>query len=429
MAFPSGGTWNTPSRALWLALLVAALLRLGWIAICPNQPVSDQVIYHTSAARIAEGQGYVDDDGQPANYWPVGYAALLAVPYSMAGPSPFAGFMLNLLLGLSLVPGLYLLAKELWGAECARYAAWIAALFPTFIVQTTVLSSESAYLPGLAWCAWLFVRSLRAPHAAWAALAGGVLWGALVLVRPPALVLPAALLVFAFWDRIATRDLVRTIAIVAIAGAAVMAPWSLRNARHFGALTPLSLNGGANLWMGNHEGANGEYIALPAEYAALPLLERERVLKDEAVRFIKEHPLRYAALSFRRTLVSMRSDTNAADWSRVGITATFGERGVLAVKLACTGAYYLLLAAALTALVLRVRRRRFARPELFLLALAALNAIPFVLIVAQNRYAMPLLPLYAAGAATLALVGGVEEARYTASRAHEGIAPAARISL
>lgn len=391
-------------RTLLVAVVLAAVLRVGWIAVCPNEPISDQVIYHVSATRLADGLGYVDDDGRPANYWPVGYAALLAVPYRLFGAEPASGFFLNLVLGLSIVPGLFLLGRDLFGRPAGLVAALIGAVYPTFIVQTTVLGSEAAYLPGLVWCAWLFVRALRAPWAPAFAIGAGVLWGALVLVRPPAIVLPAALLVAAWAVRAGRRQTAVAAVLVVLAGVAVMAPWTLRNARVMGAATPLSQNGGANLWMGNHEGANGEYIALPASYAAMPLVEREQVLRDEAVRFIRTHPWRYAQLALRRTWVSMRSDTSAADWSRVGISATFGERGVLAVKFVCTSAYYALVLASLGALAWRFRLRALRRADAYLLVLAALNAIPFVMIVAQNRYAMPLLPLYALTAATWAAV-------------------------
>jgi hypothetical protein len=67
-------------------VLVGCALRVAWIALCPNEPTSDQHIYHFSATKLSEGLGYIDQDGNPANFWPVGYPALLGFFYWAFGP-------------------------------------------------------------------------------------------------------------------------------------------------------------------------------------------------------------------------------------------------------------------------------------------------------------------------------------------------------
>ena len=57
---------------------IAAVLRLAWLWFCPNEPISDQLVYHQAATAIASGQGFVEPNGQPHGWWPVGYSAALA---------------------------------------------------------------------------------------------------------------------------------------------------------------------------------------------------------------------------------------------------------------------------------------------------------------------------------------------------------------
>lgn len=393
---------NTEKRLLLAFLLLALVLRATWIAAIPNEPVSDQVIYHVSATRIAEGAGYVDDDGQPANYWPVGYAGYLAAVYALAGPSPRAAACVNLIAGLALVLGLSLLARDLYGLRAGRWAALIGALYPTFVIQSTTLASEVLFLPGLVWMQWLFLRVFRSERGAAVAAGAGLFLGLLVLVRPTALILPAALVVSGWALRAPLPRIAARTAIVVLLAGVVLVPWSARNATHFGEWTPMPFNGGANLWMGNHPGANGEYTKLPEDVSGMPLAERDALLRERAVAFIRSEPLAFLRLALRRTVVSLRSDTNAADWSRVGIAKTLGEGALMPIKLLCTVAYGLLLTGTLWALIVRARRRDLLREDLVVLTLLALNAVPFVVIVAQNRYAMPLLPLWALLAASVA---------------------------
>jgi 4-amino-4-deoxy-L-arabinose transferase-like glycosyltransferase len=143
-------------------LIVAAIVRVIWIAACPNEPVSDQTIYHSSAAFLAEGKGYVDESGKPANYWPVGYSAFLAPFYFVLGSHPSSAFVANFILGLLTVWGVYMLGRELFGENTGRVAGAITAIYPTFVFYTTCIASENAYVPGMLWTIWFGLRAAQA---------------------------------------------------------------------------------------------------------------------------------------------------------------------------------------------------------------------------------------------------------------------------
>ena len=76
------------SHGALLALLLAAFsFRLVWVLAFQTPPGPDAVSYDELGWRLASGQGYVDDDGRPTAYWPVGYPALLSVVYLVWGHS------------------------------------------------------------------------------------------------------------------------------------------------------------------------------------------------------------------------------------------------------------------------------------------------------------------------------------------------------
>ena len=171
---------------------------------------------------------------------------------------------------------------------------------------------------------------------------------------------------------------------------ATLLPWGLRTQQQFGTFQLISMNGGSNLWMGNHEGSDGGYVKVPDAIAQLPLPAREQLLRDRALSFVIEHPRKYAALCATRILSTLRSDTIFARWNETGIRARFGTGAVKYVKALCTLGYFAALG--LLACSLFLRRRSFSAADAVLITALAVLALPFVLIVGGNRYHVPLAP-------------------------------------
>jgi hypothetical protein len=91
----------------------------------------------------------------------------------------------------------------------------------------------------------------------------------------------------------------------------VLAPWTLRNAVVFGRFIPVSQNLGLSLWYGNNPKATGSQVDARGRdlipegelreriEAAESEIDIDRAYRDAAVRFIREHPARAAALRLR----------------------------------------------------------------------------------------------------------------------------------
>jgi 4-amino-4-deoxy-L-arabinose transferase-like glycosyltransferase len=374
-------------------LLLGFALRVIWVLLCPNEPTSDQGIYHFAATELAAGHGYVDESGEPANFWPVGYSAILAPAYAVFGARPTTAFAVNLWLWMLAIAGTYRLGRECFGENAGRLAALIVAVHPTFVLHTTMFASETPFCAGLPWALWLLLQAMRDDERAGRyAIASGLLIGLLVYVRPPALLFLACPLAFGLIARAPLARVAQRFAFVLVAAFLVLLPWGIRNQAAFGQFSIMSFNGGSNLWMGNNPESDGSYMPMPAELDHLSQRERDAVLKDRAIDFIVSHPGEYAMLTLRRVVVSLRSDTIAGEWNAIGLTKRFGERGVLAAKLICTAAHWALLLGCLFGLLI-FPGGPYERIDLELLVVAAMIAVPFVLIVGGNRYMVPILPV------------------------------------
>ena len=386
-------------------LFVAAVVRVLWVVACPNEPSSDQTTYHAGAVSIASGLGYRDKAGEVSDYYPVGYPAALAPFYYVLGHAPSSAFAANLLLGLLSVFALYLLGRELFGEEVGRAAALALAVYPTFVMYTTCVASENAYIPAILLGLWLSLRLGRAQRWFGLAVLTGIAFGVACLARSNGVLL-IPVVGLALWLR--SQPIAGAAARLAVVGAvigAVLLPWALRNQAQFGRLTPFSMNGGVNFWMGNHEGGNGRYSPPPDPLMALPQAARDGTLMELGLAFVRENPLRYAQLCVLRTIHTLSSDTSAVRWNEIGLLKRVPERVLWPMKIGTSLVHVSLFGLLLVLLAVTLRRRAWRREDLLVAAALAASAVPFVFIVASDRYHLPLTPFVMSWCAALGLRG------------------------
>jgi len=247
------------SRGRWMLLLIgtALIIRCAWcIALSPRQPRFDERHYIAHAINLAEGKGYIDEEGRPAAYWPVGYPTVLATTYAIFGQSPWTGILLQVVLGTATCVLVSLVGVAAFGPSIGRLSALFLAVYPTQVFYSTLYLTEPLF-------ALLFVASvallLKSTERGTAPIAGGgFAIGLAALVRPVILLLPLALPVW-YW-RIGLRrntTLVRTLLVLSCMLIAV-SPWLVRNHGVTGRWI-ISTEGGQNFWMGNYPGAFGGY--------------------------------------------------------------------------------------------------------------------------------------------------------------------------
>jgi hypothetical protein len=268
-------------------------LRFALIVCVPIQQHSDELWYYNRAVALAAGQGY-SVDHVPTAYWPVGWPGFLGIVFWLAGPSPFLGQMLNLLCSaaifvLTLRLGTALFKEELVG----RLSVLMLTICPNQITYVPALGTEVFYTALL-----LFAIDLLVVGSRWRLVVSGIIFGIAALTKAQTLLLPVML--FAAWWVVSERprgssSQLAKVAVIYAAMAAVILPWSVRNYHVFGAIVPISTNGGLTLLAGNNPSAQGDHTPNDPLVKAVPHGVAEQVAADHlatslAITWIRQHP-------------------------------------------------------------------------------------------------------------------------------------------
>ncbi|MGF1554027.1 MAG: glycosyltransferase family 39 protein [Paracoccaceae bacterium] len=392
---------EAPVTALGVVVLAGLALRLVWAALLPVEPTSDPAAYHILATTLVEHGVYGWGPDEPSAYWAVGAPALYALGYLVLPPDT-AVVALNLAVALGSMLALYELGRRWLDVRAGLLAAGAFALWPLGIQFTTVLSSEMPFilftLAGL--LCWERARTAGdgalAGGALLALLGAGLLWAAAVYIRPVGLLTPIVLAV-AETLRGDARPLaaLRRAALVLGVVVVCVAPWTARNYAVFDAFVPVSTNFGANFWMGNGAGTEGEYRPLPDDVKGLPEPERSSILLHRALDDIAAEPGAFVTRTALKALALHERETIGVAWNP-SLPALIGETGTLLLKAVSTLYWYVLLAGGLVgAVYLALRRGPVATLFSTPLIVWAYYTGVYAVTVVGDRYHVPSVPFIA----------------------------------
>ncbi|OFW23857.1 MAG: hypothetical protein A3G21_02925 [Acidobacteria bacterium RIFCSPLOWO2_12_FULL_66_21] len=243
----------------------------------------DEREYLVLAHSIADGRGFTYDDryetgtGQKfgrAPAYPLFLAAIGAVPPGASGTPDSVPRRVQIAQSAVGAIGVWvigLIAGRAFGPRAAVVGAWIAAVYPPLVWICAYALSEALFSTlALATALLLDLAVDRADRSGTSraggalALAAGLAGGAGLLVRSVMLFfLPLA----ALW--LARRRRIALAVMLAVAAAAVVAPWTARNIRVHGRFVLVASDGGVTFWTGNHPLARGE-----GDMAANPQIKR-----------------------------------------------------------------------------------------------------------------------------------------------------------
>lgn len=410
----SPGAIDRPLVALLvLALALRLLVAVGTADVAPRYDAAD---YDRHAAHIAAGAGYPPSTyaaaGTPSAFRPPAWPYLLGGLYDVTGQRWAAARLLGALLGALTVLLVFLIARRLWGRSTALTAAGLAAVLPPLVLLNASLLSEVLFTPLVLALVLVLLRAQDAARRWPWAVAAGALLGLAALTRAAGLVLlaPAAWALWRASDATAPRRLAGP-AVAALAMAAVLTPWTVRNLDAFGTLVPVSTQSGYTLAGTYNDEArrpDGFRCAnrIPAQVPALaPILHapgRDEAQLDAALgsagrRFAGEHPGYVARCLLLNGL--RQFNLGGSRWLTV---MSYEEMGIpRRLTAAVTASGYLLLALALAGVVLARRRRRPRAGPAWLWAVPALMFLTTIVISGAPRYRAaidPFLVLLAASA-------------------------------
>jgi 4-amino-4-deoxy-L-arabinose transferase-like glycosyltransferase len=398
---PDDPTKNVDDIRHLLAILgIALLARFLWAALVPVIPVSDPYAYHTFALNLVHHGVYGWNANEPTAIWPLGTSAAYALIYSVFGSGQWAIKCFNLATGILIVFLTVELGTRWFNRRVAIIAGLLVGLWPVLIEYTTIIGSEMLFTAALLGVLLLFDKICsNQAHFKLLAVTLGSLMGFASLLRPPALLLPGLLALVFFVQRRKIISSLKLFAITTVVMLIVVMPWSVRNYALFGEFVAISTSGGGNLWMGNNPMTTGFYQEGPTFDVGMNEAQKDRILRNEAVTYIKQAPMAFATRTVVKAFRLYERETIGVWWNSQGIERKVGSLGGTTIKVASQAFWMgvLLLFGIGCYLSSRLRLASFAcHPDIATLAYFTLIYATFVI---QDRYHIPTNPIMAIFAA------------------------------
>jgi hypothetical protein len=392
---------QSESRQIVFIACLAIAVRVIWAVMIPTVPLSDSHAYDTFAQNIVAHGVYGWKADEPSAYWPVGTSAIYALLFGIFGHVYWPIVILNILLSVAIIAATMRIARRFYpgNAIIAGISGALLAFWPSLIMYVTVLASELPFIAALmiALDAW----TSRDTSTLRQGLIAGFFFAVASYVRPTALLFPLVLGLQLLVTRDSVRWALMITAVTCLTMAALIAPWTARNYELFNAFVPISTNGGVTLWMGNHPGSTGTNTDFPEYAAGLDEYMRDKVLRQEAVAYIKSDIPGFLIGSLKRLWATYNRETIAIAWNETGIEMVLGASAKLPLKLIATSYWLALLLLALAGIVLKFRNcasiLNFASDPILLLW--AYFAATHAIIIAGDRYHFPSIPAVAIFAA------------------------------
>ena len=216
---------------LFLILVFALAARIIYIAPIAERPadsMSDEKDYDHLALSLAAGKGYVDLNGAPTVRRAPLTAAFFSLIYIAFGHNVLAVRVVQALLSVLTCLLVYLIAGVFFNGIEALLAASIAAIYPSFIIFTGKLLSETLLIFLITLSVYLMLKKRGNPLGNY--FLSGLCFGLASLTRPSSLLVPLfIILTFAIFKILSAKDMAKKIVCLTIAMLIVISPWTARN--------------------------------------------------------------------------------------------------------------------------------------------------------------------------------------------------------
>ena len=335
--------WSGIRSSLFWIVLIALVLRVGWIVVghtykfkTSENNFSFGWEMGSIGASLASGRGFSDQFGRPTGptaWEPPLYPYLIAGVFQIFGiysrASAFVLLTINSIFSaLTCIP-IFLIAKRMFSEKVAVGAAWAWALLPNvmFVCTRSIWETSLSTLL-LATILWLTLTlEERDGWRAWVEF--GLLWGIVALNGTSLLsFLPAAGL-YAWYRRahLGKKSLAGVV-LASVIFFACITPWLVRNYRTFGKFIFIRDNFGAELRLGNGNGADGTLMLYldplhdtyaMRQFQTMGELNYIAMRKQQAITYIKADYGRFALLSFKRFLCFWAGPPRVTDPAWIGM--------------------------------------------------------------------------------------------------------------
>ncbi len=272
-------------NSIYIALFLAVLLRIAyWLEVSDQAwfiaPGTDSEFYINWAKDIVSGNA--------GEYFPFPRAPLfpylLALAFKLFGDSLFTIRLMNLALDSFTLILIYRIAQQLFKSKNAALTAALLYAFSGGAIYFTgeiLMTSLSIFLfTAVIYC----ILTIGKTNSAQKALFSGFLTSAFALCRPNALVLiPLSIIFILAKTPHKSKKIVNSLLHIATI-LLIISPVIWINYQSTSKLTPVSLQGGVNFYIGNHQNASGWASSLPGAGAAWSETEARLIAEKHAGR-------------------------------------------------------------------------------------------------------------------------------------------------
>jgi 4-amino-4-deoxy-L-arabinose transferase-like glycosyltransferase len=261
------------------------------------------------AAAIAQGRGFSSplrlvQTGPTVWFTPI-YPYLLAGIFKLFGVYSYTSnilirFLDNIFSACTCWP-IYAIGAKAFGKRVGAAAAWIWVFFPMSLFFSTVWVWDTALSALMLALIVAATFNLRGSERLSSWIGYGALWAVGSMVNPGVVSALPPLALWALWPlrrRFATAG--RLVLASSLIFAAGIMPWTVRNYVVFHKFIPFRSNFGLELWLGNNPAVPDSWSpwlhpdddpSEAAKYARMTEIPYMQEKQQEAVRFIRTHPL------------------------------------------------------------------------------------------------------------------------------------------
>ncbi|AWI04224.1 glycosyltransferase family 39 protein [Clostridium drakei] len=283
-----------------LITMLGILICIIWVAVVDTKPFSDFAYYDEVARNIAAGGAWGD------TYTSIGYSIVLGGIYKIFGSSMVIAKIFNLILTFFNYILIYNILKNVELKESKRrlvYALFV--FFPDNIFYNSILATEILFTTILLLITLIYHKNIKHKY-----IIIGALTGLNTMIKPFFMIFFFAIFVIEIILKFKFIKVVKHSLIILVTSILVISPWIYRNTKLIGQLTYVSNNSGIVLYINNnsqnHYGAwmpaseVEDSIVNKKEYIKANMTQRNRMLSDAAKKWIKEHPIQFVELGFKR---------------------------------------------------------------------------------------------------------------------------------
>jgi 4-amino-4-deoxy-L-arabinose transferase-like glycosyltransferase len=384
--------------------LLAFVLRALWAGVYGRVDAAphDALFYEFTASNLATGHGFSQLFGGATAHWPPGFPFLVSLLYRVFGLHANLALGLNVVLGTATALLMYLVGRRLMGRPGALVAGCFFAILPAPIFFTGQFLTETTYLFMLV---GFVALATFLPDRRWTPVVLGVGAGLAALTKGEGallVVIPLAM----WWGQVDRRAWLTRAALVFVATALTILPWTIRNAIQMDAFIPVATNASTTLWSGHNSEANGAAVYAPPELLArIPKgltptqqeVEGARLERREAIRWATHNPLKELGL-IPRKLIALGDATSHVFpiWFNSAGDRQLGSSSLVVFGVLGDAGDYFLIHVALASLVLVGARRlwRFNPIMRGVLAYLAASLVTYGFVYyGQFRYRLAMEPM------------------------------------